>query len=138
MPQGKLLLFLLLLALTSCGPMYETNYTFTPPESSAGNACIFQCQNSQQQCRQLEEYKKDDCEQRSEWQKERCEAEVWRKKGRDPKWYECGGESCSADYDRCDVSYRACYQSCGGKVQSETRCVANCDQIPPQGQAPGR
>ncbi len=118
------------LALSSCGPIYDTVYDFTPPESNAGRACIYQCENSRGQCRQLEEYRADDCERRSDYEVERCEREIWRRKGREPKWYECGGESCSANLDRCDEQYRSCYQSCGGRIRSETRCVANCDQIP--------
>jgi hypothetical protein len=126
-----------MIAGIGCGPVYNTEYQFSPPDSDAGRACVFQCENSRQQCRQLEEYRADDCQRRASWDQQRCEDDIYRRKGREPKWYECGSESCSADYDRCDESYRSCYQSCGGKVNAETRCVANCDKIPPQ-QQPGQ
>lgn len=122
-----------IVSIAACGPIYDTQYNFRPPSSSEGRACIFQCEQSRQLCRQNEEYRADDCQRRSEWDQQRCEDQIYRTKGREPKWYECGSESCSADYDRCEGSYRACYQSCGGRVDAETRCVANCDQIPPSG-----
>ncbi|MFN8392204.1 MAG: hypothetical protein U0136_18070 [Bdellovibrionota bacterium] len=120
-----------LLAAVGCGPVYDTQYQFVPPENASGRSCIFQCENSRQQCRQLEDYRVEDCERHSDYEKDRCEEDLYRRKGRDPKWYECTGESCTADYDRCDETYRSCYQSCGGEVHAETRCVANCDKIPP-------
>lgn len=122
--------------LAACGPVYNTQYHFTPPESSEGRSCVFQCDNSRLQCRQLEEYRTEDCQRRSEFDQRRCEDDIYRRKGREPKWYECGSSSCSPDYDRCEQLYRSCYQSCGGRVDQETVCVSNCDQIPPGQQQP--
>jgi hypothetical protein len=34
---------------------------------------------------------------------------------------------CEADYSRCDKHYVNCYQTCGGKVDSEKFCVMGCD-----------
>ena len=122
------------LLLGACGPIYDTQYRFTPPESGQGVSCIYQCENSKLQCRQLEEYRADDCTRRAQYEAQRCEADIWRQKGRAPKWYECGSSSCSPEYDRCETQYRSCYQSCGGRVDAQTVCVANCDQIPPGSQ----
>lgn len=127
----RLLLMLVALPLTACGPMYDTFYTFTPPETASGQQCLMQCEHLKMQCRSMEEMRVDACEERSRWAQERCRDDIYRRKHREPKWHECGSESCTADLERCEASYRSCYQSCGGRVTSETRCVANCDQIQP-------
>lgn len=116
--------------ISSCGPMYQTDYMMTPPKSASGKACVFQCENGKYQCQQLEDLKAERCESRAQADQEACERKIAWEKGRDPKWYECGRESCDADYERCERSYRACFQACGGTVKQETRCVANCEQAP--------
>lgn len=118
--------------LSGCGPIYDTQYTFIPPDDGNGRACVYQCENGKQQCEELEELKEESCEERAEAEYARCEERIYRRKGRDPKWNECYRESCSSDSERCETNYRSCYQSCGGKVNAETVCVANCDQIPPK------
>ena len=123
-----------LASLTGCGPMYQTEYIYTPPKSQTGNACVFQCENSKQQCQQIQEMRSEDCERRAEYDYQRCEDRIYDREGRDAKWYECSRESCTADVERCEATYRSCYQSCGGKVEAQTRCVSNCDQIPPPSQ----
>ena len=104
--------------------------SFIPPSSSGGQACIYQCENGRQQCLQLDQYRVQNCETNAQYERDRCIADIWARKNREPKWYECGGDSCSEDTDRCDTVYRSCYQSCGGQVIQETKCIANCDQIP--------
>lgn len=135
MPQCVLrggFLALALLTLIGCGPIYDTQYQFTPPDDGNGRACIYQCENGREQCTELEELREESCENRAESEYQRCADNIYRRKGRDPKWNECYRESCSSDTERCENSYRSCYQSCGGKVRAETVCVANCDQIPPK------
>lgn len=123
-----ILALLVVLLLGACGPVYNTEYTFSPPKSETGRSCTYHCDTNKFQCRQIEDMHAQRCQEQAYWEQQRCEAEIYRNKGRDPKWYECGTSSCSADYDRCEEQYRACYQSCGGKVESVTRCVANCEQ----------
>lgn len=118
-------------ALVGCGPVYNTSYSYAPPKSAEGRACTFQCNQIQIQCQQLEDMNRSRCEQESQREQRACEWDIRVNEGRKPKWYECSSGSCSADYSRCEQTYRACYQSCGGTVSAETRCVANCDKIPP-------
>ncbi|GEM_PF-704156 len=119
-----------------CGPMYDTRYTMIPPSSSSGRVCIVQCENSKYQCEELEELRKERCEERAESEYNRCEWQTRRSEGRQPKWYECSRDSCSADSGKCEQRYRSCYESCGGRVSSETVCVANCEQARPDHRQP--
>lgn len=124
------LIYLSFLATVSCGPIYDTKYNFIPPTSSEGRACIFQCENSRSQCIELENYRNQDCQQRSDYDQRRCEDDIRYREGREPKWYECGSNSCSVDQERCESQFRYCYQSCGGRVDAQTVCVANCQGAP--------
>lgn len=116
--------------------MYETDYIFTAPESSKGINCIPHCENARTQCTEIEQLRVERCELQSERDQRDCEDDIYYRKGRDPKWYECVPASCSVDEERCEEDYRRCFQACGGKVEKVTRCVANCEQIP--GYKPGR
>lgn len=121
---------ILLLGLWGCGPIYDTRYTFSPPQSSEGKTCTFQCNQIKLQCQQLEDMNNDRCQRDSERERRDCEWEIRMTKGREPKWYECGGSSCSVDYARCEETYRSCYESCGGKIVAERVCVMNCEGAP--------
>ncbi len=127
---GSLFVGFLVVAMSGCGPMYETSYQLTPPKSSQGQTCVMQCENMKLQCENLAEMKKQMCEDRSAMQVERCEAEIYRKKNRDAKWGECSAsQSCSDDTERCLKQYHNCYQTCGGKVKAEQVCVMNCEAV---------
>lgn len=119
-----------MMTLVGCGPMFQTQYTYVPPSSETGRTCVFQCENSRYQCQQLEEMRKERCEEDARREQERCQWQL-AMRGKEEKWYDCPTASCSADTERCDGMYRSCYQSCGGRVDAKTVCVANCDQIPP-------
>ncbi len=121
LPQRALLwaaMLTAMLMLAGCGPMYETQYSFVPPENESARACIFQCENGKLQCHQLEEMKEENCENRADRDYYRC-------KDRGEKY--CYRESCSVDYERCEGQYRSCYQACGGRVESRQVCVAFCN-----------
>lgn len=124
------LLWLSALFFQGCGPIYDTAYTFRPPTSGIGRICAAQCGVSRGQCAQLEDVRARQCESASQRDRILCETEVRIDKGREPKWYECGSDLCSANYELCESNYRACYQACGGEVRAETRCVANCAKVP--------
>lgn len=119
---------LCLASLAACGPIYDTRYSFTPPSTPQGQSCLFHCSQLQDQCEQLEDHRQELCEERARYERERCERDL-RRDGKKVKWYDCGTESCTSDYDRCAQQYRSCYESCGGKVSAEQVCVMNCDQV---------
>jgi len=108
-----------LLLAAGCGPMYNTEYTFVPPETPTGQTCVFQCENSKLQCEQIEDMKQERCEDRADREYERC-------KDREKEKH-CYRSYCSVDYSRCETRHRGCYQSCGGKVEEHKKCVAFCN-----------
>lgn len=130
----KILSLSLLACLASCGPIYNTEYVYTPPGSSSGHACIAQCEIGRSQCIQIEQLKAERCQDRTQVDQDYCEDDIRYRKGRDPKWYECVPDSCDVDEERCENNYRHCYLSCGGKIDTVSRCVANCSNapLPPQ------
>jgi hypothetical protein len=130
MTRNKLALLqvVVLTLVTSCGPVYDTNYSFSPPRSAEGRSCIFQCEQSKLQCQQIEDLEASRCRDFAQREERRCRDDIRYNENRTPKWYECSSESCSSDYERCETMHRACYQSCGGEVNVNTNCVANCDQ----------
>jgi hypothetical protein len=99
---------------TSCGPIYDTKYSLTPPSTSEGKTCISQCDNARLQCEQMERLNETVCELRNSI----CEGKL-----------DCFGFShfCLANYSRCDKHYVNCYQTCGGKVESKKVCVMGCN-----------
>ncbi len=127
-----------LLFTIGCGPVYRTDYQFTPPSSSTGKVCASNCENSKYQCQQIEQMRADQCQDRARLEMQRCEDNVRWREGREPKWYECGMDSCSADTERCESQYRSCFTACGGKVDAQTICVANCEQVPQPPPAPAK
>ncbi|MCB0353892.1 MAG: hypothetical protein KDD64_10220 [Bdellovibrionales bacterium] len=120
--------FCALSLLFGCGPQMRTTYHFVPPETPEGRACIYQCENIQLQCDQLDQSEYSRCLDRAEDDYRRCEdRNVYRRQ--DDQEY-CYRSYCpSPDGERCKERHRSCYQSCGGQVSSETVCVANCDKM---------
>ena len=113
--------------LTSCGPQFQTNYTYYPPESPSGQTCIFQCQNGKLQCQQLRDMEYERCIDRADREYYRCQD--MNLDLPDKKKEYCYRAYCNdADYERCEAGYRSCYQACGGRVESETVCVSGCEQ----------
>ena len=111
---------LLTLLFVGCGPMYETQFLYNPPDSPQGQVCISQCEMNRINCEQLEDMRKENCEYRAREDYNHC---------RDYHNEDsCFEESCSADYSRCERMYNACYTACGGNVTTQQVCVAFCDQ----------
>ncbi len=115
-------------------PKYETFYDFQPPQTSEGRACIFQCENTKMQCEQLDQMRIANCGDRADIDFQRCtdraKAEYDRCKASGKQYCaeaRCEKTTCSSS-GQCDTQYQRCYTTCGGKVTSETRCVANCEK----------
>jgi hypothetical protein len=129
LPQMQVLIVVTLCSvLIGCGPMFETRYNLTPPKSSSGRACVFQCENGKLQCQQMEQMRQEHCEQESRWEVERCQRQLERK-GKKESWNDCWARSCTENTERCQEMYINCYRSCGGEVEVTQVCVSNCDKI---------
>jgi hypothetical protein len=48
-----------------CGPIYRTNYSFTPPKTPEGKVCASQCDSTQLHCKQMEDMIYETCQFRA-------------------------------------------------------------------------
>jgi hypothetical protein len=119
------------LLLSACS---TTEYTFTPPETAEGRACVERCQRTQQACRHDRDARAEDdaerCAVESRRREEKCDIEAnveyvsclkFAKTNAEREACvkkDCSQPSCerSASYALCDSDYRACYQNCGGRI----------------------
>ncbi len=133
-------LLFLLLSLSACGPIYNTNYAFEQPKSANGKQCTntclqnrstcnMQCNAQNEQCRMnarkvaLPAYVRYLVNQRKEEQAGRHD--------RDRTIDDFANYSnCSSNCD-CESTYRQCFAGCGGIVIENRQCVVFCNKIPP-------
>ena len=123
-----------LASLVSCGPIYKTVYTFTPPLSTQGKFCANQCEQIRQGCRTNCLLKQQIClsEAKQEAQidfdayvEERKQLKRPLKKGLGDFYHpSCRLDSCEDD---CDADHRACFTNCGGRIDAATVCIAFCE-----------
>ncbi|HEY0833911.1 MAG TPA: hypothetical protein VGE72_08395 [Azospirillum sp.] len=131
-----LLSCLLALVVTACGPSIETRYSYRPPSTNAGMACIQQCEQNRMYCQSSQQVAYQNCRAES---MRRAEYEYRAylhtlKRGEKPKRsissfdnsYMCGNREWE-----CKSAYNDCYSACGGQVTAQRICVADCDQLKP-------
>ncbi|NOT83782.1 MAG: hypothetical protein HOP02_03165 [Methylococcaceae bacterium] len=131
----RLAIILLVILIQACAnPKYQTFYNYDPPTTAEGRACTFQCENTKMQCEQVDQMRLANCQDRAELNFQRCtdraQAEYDRCKASGQKYCiadYCREETCNNN-GQCENQYRRCFSICGGKVTSETRCVANCER----------
>ena len=109
---GLTIAFLCYLSV-GCGPIYDTKYSFTLPETPQGKMCVSGCERTKFLCERDENRKQENCERQA---KRVCE-------GRRDCY---GSPDCLVDYSQCESRYRRCYQDCGGTVESRKVCVMGC------------
>ncbi len=129
------LVFLLIfvVALSACGPIYNTEYAYVPPSSKMGKMCTAQCLQGKSSCEQICELKNENCTVRSR-QDALYRYEIYKsdqvQKGQPVK-------KSIADFDtsytckaacNCKASFHTCYAACGGEVVEKKVCVAFCNQ----------
>ncbi|CAM2961660.1 Uncharacterised protein [Legionella steigerwaltii] len=119
--------------LIACGPIYNTEYSFVPPQSDVAKMCTAQCIQG-----------KNDCEQSCRVDNENCRMRAQQNAMFEYKHYKEEQKRMGLpinktvnDFDRssscnnscrCESTYRACYSACGGEVREHKVCVAFCDQ----------
>jgi hypothetical protein len=110
-------------------------YTFTPPATAEGRACVERCQGAQVSCRRDQDQRADrgrqQCQAEADQREDRCKIEApieyasclkYAKSDTeraDCRMRDCTQATCmpSPNYGLCDGDYRACYENCGGKVR---------------------
>lgn len=115
-----LLVTLLSLILSACGPMYKTEYMLEPPATQQGKLCIMQCQQNRAECKNEVKSNYKDCRHRNEIASIKLEHCI-----------ESGERACydprtpcfPPNFEQCNTEYRYCFQSCGGKVIPQMTCV---------------
>lgn len=124
----KLFMLIAALLVVSCGPIYETNYRYTPPQDPLSRPCISQCLADKGQCRNTADLKAENqrlrCELEARDDYERCLSNANGEQGRNS----CHRRTCSenASYGQCGSDYHTCFQSCGGIIDEERVCTFNC------------
>jgi len=121
-------------ALSGCaghGPKdCKTVYDFRPPATYEGKMCVMRCGHERTQCRSNKEQQYTNCEHHNRMvalEFERCLASGATNcysASAPPCERPCLGGTCGVD--QCEMEYRFCYQSCGGKVVSREIC-SGCD-----------
>ena len=117
------------LVLSGCGPVYSTQYRYTPPLDANGKMCVNQCANTREMCRVMEESRasqeQSQCQQNATMRYALCLSNAKTDQARS----QCNSSSyCSrsVNTERCEGAYRQCFQNCGGRVDSFQVCDFGC------------
>ena len=127
---GRLVIICVILVLLSgCGPVYKTTYYYSEPENVRGRECVITCQKNRQKCENWAEQAYQQCLNRKSI--ERIATTVLtRPERRSPFYTDYSDGNCRFEKSRkleiCLVDFNACFQLCGGVVDSIEECVANC------------
>ncbi|MDM8545607.1 hypothetical protein [Candidatus Venteria ishoeyi] len=145
-----IVLSLLSLLLTACGPTYKTDVQYIPPGDVRGKNCALDCQEQKSSCQYSCDRAYDDCMEKARMQakinyleaqedylqrKEQCldHAEHWqdakdcRKRSAPVQSSYMHSYQCDKNCN-CTVDFESCFQICGGQVLKTTRCVSGCEE----------
>lgn len=122
--------------VAACGPMYDTQYFFTPPSDAAGRQLAGQCRVMSKMCAQNCELRESACRaearedaqyeyNRYVRQREKEKAKIKKSLSSFVNDSHCSSSACEND---CEEEYRSCYVEAGGQVRSKQVCVAFCDE----------
>lgn len=130
-----LTLILSVFALSGCGPIYQTQYSYIPPHSWRGRKCSNRCLSSRAICRSECQTNNQSCETNANMAAMPAYmAYVQRRDNENKPVYnnvrDYADYSNCSDHCGCESTYRACFTNCGGSVIANTQCVAFCNQKP--------
>lgn len=150
---GLFFVALFLIGGCSTAPVYRTQYQFTQPSSIEGRQCATQCETNRMLCVQNKRGEQTQCEARAKDDALSCKQQARQDYGNCMRSashtgnYRASTESncrsilqsssmqcdnrysrCDMDSSACDSGYRGCFSNCGGQVDKQVRCVANCDR----------
>lgn len=121
-------MMVLALLLAACAPVKEIRYNFQPPKDGPGQACVAQCSATHSACLR-------EANNKAAGERDLCEAEaredydVCLTRATSESQMPCQMRRCEIRAEEtaaCDPSYRACFQACGGAVQTQEVCIFNC------------
>ena len=124
------LLALALFALSACGPIYNTEHKYHPPQNMEGRYCVNSCDMMRQSCINGCKDRQNNCEILANT----MDSMMCMQHGKCPKkkkWYEsdehrkCSSSNCKSN---CSGQYRRCFENCGGVIEPITTCIAFCDK----------
>ena len=129
----QLMIFMSIITLTACGPIYNTQSDYVAPKSDISKMCTAQCVQSRNVCEQSCRMENQDCRiharknaqhefDRYYHQRQRDGANIDKRINDFDRSYECNA-NCN-----CEPSYRDCYAACGGTILAQKTCIAFCDK----------
>ena len=141
-------IIILFFILTSCGPVYQTNYSYSPPEEMAGKQCLSLCSAQRQSCssncrdreqtceivaRTLDLAENLSCNKRKKYCNNNPDASgCIFDKNMDCNESSGSHSNCTNEKKECKSEclsyYNECYINCGGKIDTQSICVQFCDK----------
>lgn len=133
-PVIKLSIFvILILSLFGCGSIYQTIYSYQPPQTQEGKVCVSQCMQIKKTCQHICLLQDRNCRltehqaayyRYTQYQASRTAhgLPVERHINDFDQSYSKCFQSCS-----CEVGFNQCYQKCGGTISEHKECTAFCD-----------
>jgi len=120
------------LALSGCGPLYQTKYTYTPPTTWQGRQCVNRCINHKSQCQarcriETQQCRSNAMEAARPQYRKYVRAQKRQGKAVVMSLSDFADTNSCNDSCGCMTDYRQCYNNCGGTVNSQQVCVAFCN-----------
>ncbi len=132
--KRNLVIFQIVIFTVGCGPVYRTQFNYTPPPTSEGRGCVSQCEGTRMQREALQQQRNQLCQQQAQMEYQNCQMQA------DNAYNGCmasGNTSCFRrvcirrtcipQAGACVPQYNRCYANCGGQVQAHQVCVRRCD-----------
>ncbi|WP_145678788.1 hypothetical protein [Azospirillum brasilense] len=122
---------------TGCYPQIDVQTTHVEPTGKAGKLCIAQCRQANMVCESTREMSLQSC--RSQ-ELTRAQAEYRSYLYSLPRDMNKKKIKTFSDFDRkpncesnlpCFLYYRDCFKSCGGRIEEQRFCVADCHLMTP-------
>ena len=120
-----------ILALSGCGPIYQSHYNYTPPNDWRGRTCVNQCLADRSNCRAQCATRNQACKTNA--QLVALPAYINYQQGQNKAGLPvtenvndfADTSQCNGDCG-CGNTYRDCFTNCGGTITVSTVCTAFC------------
>lgn len=122
--------------LSACSPIYNNVIDLTPPQTESGLQCIAECEKSQRACLLAENREYMNCRSNEFFYRRTLYAHPRSLYHYNHIYYYSPyryrsrylfDEFCTVNRQQCKQDYLACYQACGGNIQTHQECALFCD-----------